>query len=47
MGQNAGSSWQQSGHLRGKLNKVRQRANSRPVAVAYALILGHLCGERG
>jgi hypothetical protein len=47
MGQNAGSSWQQSGHLRGKLNKVRQQANSGPVAVAYALILGHLCGERG
>lgn len=47
IGRNAASSWQQSGHLSGKLVKVRSRASCRPVAVAYALALGHLCGMRG
>ena len=46
-GRHAASSWQQSGHLRGKMEKVRDRAESRPAAVAYALLLGHLCGARG
>lgn len=41
------STWEQSGHLRGRMRKVRSRAKSRPVAVAYALLLGHLCGVRG
>lgn len=47
IGANAASSWQQTGHLHGKLTKIRQHAASRPTAVAYALLLGHLCGERG
>lgn len=47
IGRNAASSWQQSGHLSGKLRKLRSRAKSRPAAVAYALLLGHLCGTRG
>jgi len=47
IGRNAASSWQQSGHLSGKLHKLRSRAKSRPAAVAYALLLGHLCGTRG
>ncbi len=46
-GQNIISSWQQAGLLSGKLHKVRVRAESRPVAVAYALLLGYLSGARG
>ncbi len=46
-GQNTASSWQQSGHLSGKLQKIRSQADSRPVSLAYALLLGHLCGVRG
>jgi hypothetical protein len=47
IGRNAASSWQQSGHLTGRLTKVRAKAGSRPAAAAYALFLGYLCGERG
>ena len=47
IGRNTASSWQQSGHLRGQRQKVRTRADCRPAAVAYALLLGHLCGARG
>ena len=47
IGKNAASSWQQVGHLRGRLRKTRQRAVCRPTAVAYALLLGYVCGERG
>src|SRR6266567_2724380 len=46
-GQNIISSWQQAGLLSGKLHKVRISAQSRPVAVAYALLLGYLSGARG
>lgn len=46
-GQYVASSWQQSGHLRGRAKKVRDRAECRPAAVAYALLLSHLCGARG
>ena len=47
IGRHAASSWQQSGHLSGRLRKVRTRAESRPAAVGYALLLGTLCGVRG
>ncbi|MFN8475030.1 MAG: hypothetical protein U0822_22795 [Anaerolineae bacterium] len=47
VGRHAASSWEQSGHLQGRLTKVRARATSRPTAVAYALLLGYLCGARG
>ena len=46
-GRHIASSWQQSGHLHGKLQKVRAQAESRPAATVYALLLGYLCGERG
>ena len=39
---NAASSWSQSGHLRG-----RERANATPGATTYALLIGHLTGQRG
>lgn len=47
VGRHAASTWRQSGHLAGRLRKVRARADCRPPAVAYALLLGHLCEARG
>jgi hypothetical protein len=47
IGGNAASSWTQSGHLRGRTPKRRARADTRPAAVAYALLLGYLTGARG
>lgn len=44
---NASSSWTQSGHLRGRMRKVRQRVSPTPLAVAYSLLLGYLLGLRG
>ncbi len=44
---NAASSWQQAGHLVGRATKARATVVARPAAVAYALLLGHLCGARG
>lgn len=47
IGRNTASSWTQSGHLQGRTKKTRTRVSPRPVNVAYALLLGHLCGQRG
>lgn len=47
IGRNTASSWTQSGHLEGRTHKVRTMAQSDPVAVTYALLLGHLCDVRG
>jgi len=47
IGRHAASSWQQSGHLQGRIKKVRARAVSRPANVAYALFLSYLCDVRG
>ena len=49
VGRNTFSSWEQTGHLRphAPATKQRQRAVCRPSNVAYALLLGHLQGERG
>ena len=44
---NASSSWTQSGHLRGRSRKTRQRVRATPAATAYALLLGFGCGSRG
>lgn len=44
---NIASSWQQSGHLSGRLRKIRTRVTATPPATAYALLLGHLDGARG
>lgn len=44
---NASSSWAQSGHLAGRVRKVRQRIKPTPIVVAYALVLGYLHGVRG
>jgi len=44
---NASSSWTQSGHLRGRNRKVRQQVTPSTVAVAFALLLGYVAGQRG
>lgn len=46
-GRNAASSWTQSGHLRGRGRKIRQRVAATPAAAAYALLLGFAVGHRG
>lgn len=47
IGRNVASSWQQSGHIVGHREKRRSSATSRPAAVAYAMLLGNLCGAYG
>ena len=44
---NAASSWTQSGHLRGRGRKTRQRVEASPAAVTYASLLGFAVGRRG
>lgn len=44
---NSGSSWTQSGHLDGRVRKIRQRVNATPAAVAMAVWLGSLEGLAG
>jgi len=39
---NAGSSWTQSGHLEGRVRKIRKQVEPTPGAVAFALWLGSL-----
>ena len=45
--QRLASSWAQVGYLTGKANKKRTRPVVTPVAVAYSIVLGYLCGLRG
>lgn len=47
IGRNAASSWTQAGHLVGRTNKQRVRAEVYSTSLTYALLLGHLCGARG
>jgi hypothetical protein len=44
---NASASWCQSGHLQGRVRKIRCLVRPTPVATAYALVLGFLEGLRG
>ena len=44
---NVSSSWTQSGHLEGRVRKVRQLVSPTPYVAAYALILAYLTGARG
>lgn len=44
---NAGSSWTQSGHLEGRVRKIRQAVDPTPGAVAFALWLGAVQGLAG
>lgn len=45
--QNVASSWTQSGHLQGKVEKTRHRIETEPVVIAYALLLAYLTSARG
>jgi hypothetical protein len=44
---NAGSSWSQSGHLAGRVRKIRQRVTPTPGSIALALWMGGLEGLAG
>ena len=44
---NINASWTKSGHLRGKVKKIRSQANATPGSVTYALLPGYLQGLRG
>lgn len=44
---NVSSSWTQTGHLKGRTFKFRQRVEARPAAVAFALWLGQAAGFKG
>ncbi len=44
---NAGSSWAQSGHLKGRVRKIRQEVRPTPGSVAFAVWLGALQGISG
>lgn len=45
--QNLSATWTKSGHIEGKVKKIRSRAKSTPGSVSYALLLGYLGGARG
>lgn len=47
LSRNIASSWTQSGHLRGRVQKYRTTVNTSPISVLYALALGYLAGNRG
>jgi hypothetical protein len=44
---NATSSWTQSGHLSGRVVKIRQHVEATPTATTFALLLGFAVGRRG
>jgi hypothetical protein len=44
---NASSSWTQSGHFKGRMRKIRQKAEPTPAVATYAFLLGYLLGARG
>jgi len=44
---NINSSWTQSGHLKGRVKKIRSQPKATPGAISYALLLGYLSGVRG
>lgn len=44
---NASSSWTQSGHLKGRVRKIRQQVKPTTIVTFYALLLGYLLGVRG
>ena len=47
LGRNASSSWEKAGLLSGRQLKIRSKPKARPTSLAYALLLGDLCGKRG
>ncbi len=47
IGRHTLATWTRSGHVVGKMPKIRSRADAGPAAATYALLLGYLCGARG
>ncbi len=47
LAQNCASTWTQSGHLRGHINKVRTKARPTPAVAAFAAFLATICGFGG
>lgn len=47
IGRYTASTWTQAGHLRGRVNKTRVRAECTPLTSAFAALLGHLDGVGG
>lgn len=47
MSQNLGSTWTKSGHLSGRVKKIRRQAKATVGSIGYALLLGYLSGVRG
>ena len=47
LGRNVSSSWEKAGLLSGRRTRKRARPQARPTSLAYALLLGDLCGKRG
>lgn len=45
--QNLNSSWTKTGHLRGRVKKIRTKAKPTAASIAFALYLGYLNGIRG
>lgn len=45
--QNISSSWTQTGHLSGRVRKLRARATATPGSASFALLLGYIAGLRG
>ncbi|MCP4578933.1 MAG: hypothetical protein GY846_21875 [Deltaproteobacteria bacterium] len=45
--QNINASWTKSGHLQGRVKKIRSQPKATPGSVSYALLLGYLNGIRG
>src|SRR5262249_2025324 len=44
---NLASSWSQAGYLKGRAKKIRTQPHITPGVVAFALLIGYLCGLRG
>jgi len=44
---NAASSWTQSGHLKGRVKKLRSKPVGTPACVAFAMLLGYTSGIHG
>ena len=47
LGRNVSSTWEKAGLLSGQQTKKRAKTQARPTSLAYALLLGDLCGKRG
>ena len=47
LGRNVSSTWEKAGILSGQQTKKKSSPQARPTSLAYALLLGDLCGRRG